>query len=206
MKELVKRWLGRTVEEHGEKGAEFYDRTFAADASWTLHYTSSGYYFLWTVILDRLRRAGSRRILEVACGTGQLASAIRDAGLVETYHGFDFSPVRLDQARVTCPELVFTVEDAFETSLFDELEYDCVIATEFLEHVDGDLEVLGRLKPGVRFIGTVPNFPYVSHVRHFTATAEVEDRYGATFESLSVVALRADELDKTFFLLEGIKR
>jgi ubiquinone/menaquinone biosynthesis C-methylase UbiE len=152
----------RNVEPSGEKSAEFYDRTFEADDSWRSHYTQSPYYFIWTVILDRMRRSATKHVLEIACGSGQLAAAIRDASLVESYRGFDFSSSRLDFARQTCPEFHFEVADAFSTDVFERYDYDTAIATEFLEHVEGDLDVLARLARGTRFIGTVPNFPFVS--------------------------------------------
>ena len=48
---------------------------FEANEDRRKHYTASPYYPLWTVIVDRLRRPRSRAVLEVACGSGQLAAA-----------------------------------------------------------------------------------------------------------------------------------
>src|SRR5438128_11724255 len=62
-----------------EMGAEFYDKAFESVTSYHKHYTESEYYFLWTVIVDRIRRAKSTSILEIGCGPGQLARAIHDA-------------------------------------------------------------------------------------------------------------------------------
>jgi hypothetical protein len=57
----------------GEKGAEWYDASFERGRHWRRHYTESPYYFIWTVIADRVLRAGGRSILEIGCGSGQLA-------------------------------------------------------------------------------------------------------------------------------------
>jgi hypothetical protein len=58
----------------------------------------------------------------------------------------------------------------------------------------------------VRFIATVPNFPFVSHVRHFVDCSEVAARYGRYFDDFSAVPLFGNEKGKTFFVLEGIKK
>ena len=189
-------------ESPGEKGAEWYDGTFERNDRWMSHYTTSGYYFLWTVILDRIQRQGVHSILEIGCGSGQLACLIRDRE-VENYHGFDFSPLRLAQAKKVCKEFKFSVEDAFETNLFTTYDYDCIVCTEFLEHVEGDIEVLRRIRPGTTFFGTVPNFPFTSHVRHFDGEADVSARYGQCFNDLSVATILANDRGKKFFLLEG---
>ncbi len=189
-------------EEGGEKGPSWYDESFDRAEHWRRHYSRSRYYFLWTVIADRIRRAGVESILEIGCGPGQLACLLRDRGITR-YHGFDFSPKRIEQARRVCPELTFSVQDAFETDLFSEFDYQGAVCTEFLEHVEQDLDVLKRIRSGTRFLGTVPNFPFTSHVRHFADVDEVRRRYGSSFRDLGVDAFLADEKGKTFFLLEG---
>jgi SAM-dependent methyltransferase len=188
-----------------QQASDFYDRTFEADDYWKRHYTGVHDYCCWTVIVDRMRRQRARRLLEIGCGTGQLAGALRDAALLEAYCGFDFSPQRLAHARTVCPGWRFEVADAFKTELFDSFDYDAALSTEFLEHVEGDLEVLARLRPGTWFIGTVPNFPFVSHVRHFADTAEVSRRYAGLFERLEVVPIPLNDKGKTLFVLEGVR-
>lgn len=203
-----KRALGLPVHltvEPGEKGPEYYDRAFDDDDPRRQHYTSSSYYFLWTVIVDRLRRLDARSVLEIGCGPGQLAAAIYDAHLIREYHGFDFSEPRVLQARRACPAFSFAVADAYTTDIFDTFRYDTAIATEFLEHVAGDLEILAKLPSGTRFLGTVPNFPYVSHVRHFSDDRDVLDRYQQVLQSCSVSSFLENDQGKTFFLIEGVR-
>src|SRR5437588_5565790 len=160
----------------------------------------------WTVLIDRLRTWRARRLLEIGCGSGQLACAIRDMGILEGYCGFDFSSHRLEYARSRCPELRFEVADAFKTDLFATFDYDSALATEFLEHVEGDLVVLSRLKPRTKFIGTVPNFPFVSHVRHFTSCDEVSARYAPLFDDFSVHRIPLNEQGKSLFILQGVRK
>lgn len=187
-----------------EKSADWYDQSFEDLAEWRLHYTESHYYFLWTVIVDRLKRANARRVLDIGCGPGQLACLIRDRGIAE-YQGFDFSPKRVEQAQRVCPEFRFTVDDAFTTDLFTAFPYDSVVCTEFLEHVERDLEVLARISSGARVLATVPNFPGAAHVRFFENAGEVHARYRHCFNDVTVDPFAANQSGKTFFLLEGTK-
>jgi 2-polyprenyl-3-methyl-5-hydroxy-6-metoxy-1,4-benzoquinol methylase len=208
VKRLVKWCLGRTdvpAEPAGEKAAEYYDRTFHEDANWSAHYTASVDYYIWTVIVDRVRRAGSRGVLEIGCGSGQLAHAIHDTGAVERYCGFDFSSARIEQARRNVPSFSFELANAFETDLYERATYDLVIVTEFLEHVEDDLTVIQRIRPDARVIGLVPNFPYVSHVRHFASVGEVAQRYGRFFRGFTVDAIPMKVPGSVAFLFDGIR-
>lgn len=209
VEKFLRRLFGRPAhvpEEAGEKSATWYDRAFEEAADYSAHYTRSPYYVSWTVIIDRVRRARATSVLEVACGPGQLACALRDAGLLQKYVGFDFAAKRVEAARKSCPDYTFLVADAFATPLFEAPDYEVVIATEFLEHVHEDLRVLERVRSGARFIGTVPNYPYVSHVRHFVDEAAVRERYAPYFTEFSVASIVRDRQGNVLYLIEGIKR
>lgn len=188
-----------------QQGSEYYDRAFEDNKGWREHYTKSPYYMMWTVIIDRLRRCGSRKILEIGCGPGQLANAVYDSDIVDSYVGIDFSSTGIRLARLACPQFQFEHTDALTTNLIEELEYDTVLTTEFLEHIEQDIDIIRRVRPGVRLIATVPNFPYVSHVRHFENSEEVIGRYECFFEDYSVVVIPANEKGKRFFLMEGTR-
>ena len=189
-------------EKEGEKDSEWYDASFEKADHWKWHYSLSHYYFLWTVISDRIIREGIDSILEIGCGSGQLACLIREKG-IKKYHGFDFSSKRIAQAKKVCPEFDFSVQDAFKTDIFTTYDYNAVICTEFLEHVERDIAVLNRIRSGTNFYGAVPNFPFTSHVRHFKSEGEVVARYEECFQNLRVDAFLANDRGKTFYLLEG---
>lgn len=190
--------------ESPERSTEWYDRSFEDNGHWRRHYTASGYYFLWCVIIDRMQRAGAESVLDVGCGPGQFAALLRDRG-IRDYRGVDFSTKRVAWARHVCPEFTFVVADVFQTDLFETFDHDTVVCNEFLEHIERDLDLLDRLHPGVRFYGTVPNFPYTSHVRHFDDTAQVAGRYAQYFNEFQVDAFLANASGRTFYLMEGIK-
>lgn len=195
----VKRMFEVHVE--GEAQAAWYDRAYRrASKHYFQHYTKSPYYFTWTVIADRARSA--RSVLEIGCGTGQLAQLLRDQG-VGNYVGFDFSREAVAAAKRRAPDLDFRFDDARTTQLYHVLEHDLVICTEVLEHIDGDTALLRALKPGVRVIATVPNFDSASHVRYFHDAEEVLERYSPCFRSLDVRTLLASPSTK-FFLLDGV--
>lgn len=188
-----------------EQPPAFYDQTFLENAQWRCHYTESGYYPIWTVLADRIRSDRIDSILEIGCGSGQMAQFLRDQGL-RRYLGFDFSPERLNYAKSICPELAFVIADALTTDLLARHDYDGVLCTEFLEHVERDLDVLAKIRPGAHFYGTVPNFPSRAHVRHFANAEQVAERYASHFENFFVTVHLANNKGKTFFILDGVKR
>lgn len=187
-----------------EQPPEFYDATFNQSEHWTRHYTQSRYYCLWTLVADRIRRASVERVLDIGCGPGQVACLLRDAATVE-YKGLDFSSARVARARAICSEYEFYVEDVFKTDLFDTFGYDCVLMLEFLEHVERDLDLLERIRPGARVIGTVPNFAAPAHVRYFSAAEEVRSRYEAALRAIDVTTVLANERGKAYFIIEGVR-
>ncbi len=187
-----------------EEDAGFYDTLYTSVEEYHLPYQRSLYYFMWSVIADRLRRAGTKRVLEIGCGAGQLAAYLLDQG-VEGYTGLDFSPAAVGLARKNAPAGTFVVGDARDPAIH-AAEHEVVICTEVLEHIEADLLVLSHFTPGKRCLCTVPSFPYESHVRHFKDAAEAAARYGAFFESLDVMTFRSprDPADR-FYLMDGVR-
>ena len=188
-----------------EKPPEFYERQFLTEERWKTHYTESGYYPLWAIITDRMVRAETNSILDIGCGSGQMALLIRDKK-IPRYLGFDFSPARTEYAKIACPEFEFVTDDAFTTDLFYTYDYDTVVCTEFLEHVEKDLEVIEKIRAGTRFYGTVPNYPAPAHVRVFENVEEVIERYKQYFQSFSVIEHLVNTRGIKLYLLEGRKR
>lgn len=187
----------------GERDANYYDRYFAEDEGYRRPYYKSQYYPLWTVIADRVRRGGCRKVLEIGCGSGQLAALLLDQG-VDQYVGLDFSAQAVDIARAAAPAGRFVVGDARSTTIYDEFDCDVLICTEVLEHIEDDLTVIARFPAGKRCICSVPNFPYESHVRHFDDAAAVAARYGRFFDDPDVLTLVSPKAYSTrYFLLDG---
>jgi 2-polyprenyl-3-methyl-5-hydroxy-6-metoxy-1,4-benzoquinol methylase len=191
-------------QQPGAKGAEWYDSAYEHTLEYRQHYSKSSYYFLWAVVADRIARSGVRQILDIGCGPGQFASLLHDKG-IRSYRGLDFSSKCITMAKHRCPFFEFAIADLSHTAILRDLPYDAIVSLEFLEHVPFDLEVVGGIRRGTKVFATVPNFPYVSHVRHFTSEADVRLRYERFFSDLSVDAFLENPEGKTFYLMDGIK-
>jgi len=191
------------VQPGSERGALFYDETFEKAAHWKSHYTKSRYYPLWTVIADRLKARGATKILDIGCGPGQVACLMRDTPSVQSYLGIDFSEKRISQARKVCSEFDFAQVDVFKTDLIETADYDSVLVMEFLEHINEDLAVLGRLRSGVHVLATVPNFSAPQHVRYFDTIKSVKSRYESCLSSIRVDEVLGNDRGSKFFIVEG---
>jgi SAM-dependent methyltransferase len=171
-----------------------------------LPYYQSFYYFLHVLIADRIRRRGLRRILEIGCGTGQLAACLLDQGIQE-YVGLDIKPEFLALAKKNAPGARFVLGDARSSELYTQINHEVVVCTEMLEHIGDDLVVVSKFLPGKRCICSVPNFLYRNaHIRCFPDPEAVCERYGRYFADWDVTVLRSPRSDSDrFFLFEGVR-
>ena len=201
---LVRAQSGEDLEFGSERESYFYDAVYSATDDYRRHYTECRYYFLWCVLLDRMQPADVRCTLDIGCGPGQLASFLRDRGL-RRYVGVDFSSESIRMARSACSLFEFVCADIFTSELLNTLDYDVVVATEFLEHVEEDLVILDRVRPGTRVYCSVPNFPNAGHVRYFKSTEDVRTRYSSHFTSFRVDELLFGSEGMAFFLFEGVR-
>jgi len=190
--------------EYGERDSAWYNQDYRENKAYHGHYTGSRYYFIWTVVADRLIRVGARSVLDIGCGAGQVAALLREKGIAR-YVGIDLSEEAIRRAKSICPAYEFHACNVFATDLIETLDYDAVISFEFLEHVNEDISVLRRIPTGRRVIGSVPNFLCASHVRRFLSSDEVVERYGGLFEQFRVDPLLADNIGTTFYLFEGLR-
>ena len=111
--------------------------------------------FVWRYganLLELLNPQPGQRILDLGCGTGQLAAEIAKAGAYVV--GFDNSPDMLADARKNFPDLTFVLADA---ASFDFPEpFDAVFsnaALHWVKNAEGAVSSIARaLRPGGRFI------------------------------------------------------
>jgi SAM-dependent methyltransferase len=157
-----------------QQGPDFYDRMHAEAGRGE---NRTRYDGLFRKIIDNIQTHGSRAILEVGCGSGFLAKMILERHHNVIYRGFDFSPeaIRNAAARTGRPEL-FSVGDALDPRSYD-CEYDTIVCTEMLEHVDADLDVVRLWRDGAWCVCSVPNFEWPGHVRFFKTADEIAARY-----------------------------
>lgn len=136
---------------------------------------NSPYYPVFKAVIEEAQQLNSASILEVGCGSGTLGRMILDAGI--EYRGFDFAceGIRKAKRRASGAAELF-VGDATDSSVYAR-PYDTVVCIEVLEHILEDLQVIANWKVGSRVICSVPNFDYLTHVRHFANEGEVLQRY-----------------------------
>lgn len=201
---IVRARPSEKLEVGSERHSDYYDAGYKEIEQYRRHYAESSYYFLWCVLIDRIKPAEVRCLFDIGCGPGQLGSFLRDRGL-RKYMGLDFSHECIRMARSASPSLEFVCADAFTSDLFNTLDYDVVVLTEFLEHVERDLVILDRIRPGTRVYGSVPNFAHSAHVRHFNSKMEVCERYSSLFTAFRVDEFLFGSGGMSFFLFEGVR-
>lgn len=210
-KQLVKRALGRTEPPtmsapDGVAGADWYDRAYKITPEYHIPYWESHYYFLWTILADRIRRAGLKRVLDIGCGPGQFAACLYGLAPIERYVGLDFSGTAIEMAKAHEPRGTFHQGDATTTTLGQDPSIDVVTCLEVLEHIPGDTAVIAQWRPGLHCLCTVPNFPWLSHVRHFTNADQVTERYAKYFDDFDVMGVQGHHSSKNvYWLMEGIR-
>jgi SAM-dependent methyltransferase len=173
--------------------AATYDAMFSDGGDlgvFDLPYRRSPYFPLFRTVARLLPRATPPKVLEVGCGTGPFAHYLFDSRPDAGYVGFDFSPVAVDKARQRTGRADrFFVGDATRPEVYRSLNYDTIVCTEVLEHLEQDRDVVQQWAGGTRCICSVPNYDADTHVRHFASEAEVRERYGALIDIRGIVRL-----------------
>lgn len=205
-----------TVVSVDEKDADWYDNEFLDHPHFSREYVNSPWYKLWVSAIDVMKQEGSKQILDLGCGPGQVAAAIKDSmPELQSYKGLDFSEERIRRAAEVFdvgdslhpPDLAvfngrfgFLVRDVYNWD-WHNWDYDTVLMTEFLEHVTRDLEIIEQVWEGALVVATVPDFMYEGHVRAFSSSEDVRNRYGHLFNELTVEAIPRP--GGNFFLFHG---
>lgn len=164
------------------------------------HYRNSIYYPVWQNILKYVRQIPQPKILEIGCGTGQLAQFLYDEGFRD-YKGFDNNEEMLEIARKNSPQS-FVIADANDKKVF-ETDYNIVIATEVLEHLENDLDMLVNIKKGINFLFSIPSFKCDGHLRWFNSAPEITNYY---FDRLYIKELIRLRNPNKWFIGWGITR
>lgn len=145
-------------------------------------------------------------ILEVGCGSGQLAAMIIEAGF-QYLEGFDFSAEGIK----LCKRFVnkkhhskFRVADAYDSSSY-KASYNTIICCEVFEHLEGDLKVVKNIRSGSRVIFTVPNFNSKSHVRYFVDQEQIRERYSGLVDIRGIVEFKLNEKNK-IYLVDSVRK
>jgi SAM-dependent methyltransferase len=109
-------------------------------------------------VLRNLLKSKNGNILVVGCGSWQEMSIINDKSKAT---GIDISRVAIEKVKKQFPQFSLRVADA--TNLpFKDKEFDCVICSEVIEHIENRGKALSEinrvLKKNGTFIVTTPNW------------------------------------------------
>jgi len=104
-----------------------------------------------------------KRVLDVGCGTGDLAEALAERGCRVT--GVEIDPEAARQAEKYCERVIVgDVEDLDLSEYLDDEPFDVILFGDVLEHLKDPLRTLDRLKPSLRPEGyLVASIPNVAH-------------------------------------------
>ena len=177
---------------HVPQTSDIYDKMYLEggyQGVYEIPYGRSAYYPLFKSVLKEIRKSKAKSVLEVGCGTGAFAHMLSDNSGVK-YRGFDFSEVAVEKAikRTGRPDL-FYVADATSPTSYPK-DYDTIVCTEVLEHIENDLEAMGNWKSGCSYVCSVPNFDSDTHVRYFLTEEQVLTRYAQLIDIVSIVRIR----------------
>ena len=123
-------------------------------------------------------RVGGARILDAGCGTGR---NLAEFGALGTARGVDPSPQAIDFCRRR--GLTAVTAAGIEALPFGDGEFDLILATDVLEHVERDDVAVAELRrvasPGAVLVVTVPAYRWLwsqhddshHHLRRYTARA-----------------------------------
>ena len=138
--------------------------------------------FRTLTILDVIKEANPRTILDVGCGDGTLLSAIHGVLPQAKLAGVDLAEAQLVLNRQTKPEIEWFVGLAEDVHRVTGKQFDLIVASELIEHLEDPGLFLRNLLDvcapgGILVLSTQSgkvNYTerYVGHLRHFS-TAEM---------------------------------
>ena len=164
-----------------ERGKDFYDTLY------TRRLYSRRNRGVWRYIIKNWLEAG-RRVLDVGCGDGPFGRLCVDLGC--SYVGVDISSVAIGNAKRLVPEAEFHCVDVrVNHSLIARGDYEVIVFLEFLEHIEGDREILMEVPSGKAVLFSVPTFWSKDHVRIYAAEQDIIDRYHDLLEIRHIEAL-----------------
>lgn len=163
----------------------YYDDIYRHSEEYLKAGEDTPYRGMWQRITELLQDNESRAVLDLGCGPGQFAAYLLSRHDC-SYTGVDFSHVAVEQAMARGLSAAFHHGDVLTTDTVFKIEYDTVVCTEVLEHIDDDLKLIARVRPGTFALFSVPSFYAFGHVRYFKSAKAVEERYAHLFHDFSV--------------------
>lgn len=170
----------RTQASKKEKGKEYYNNLYKEG------YNTQRY----NKIYEKIAETGDLNYLDMGCGVGSLSNYLKN------YTGFDFSEKAIEQSKknTTNSNAKFFKSDIYDIENYKAYaeKTDVFIATEVLEHLEKDIEIVRNIPVGKQFVFSVPSFDDPSHVRVFTESI-VRERYKEYLDIQEVIRFNWNE-------------
>lgn len=165
-----------------EKDAAYYDEGYKKLDNYSLYWRESNHAPLYEAVCRLMTK--DNHVLDIGCGTGQMANALLETESCKWYTGFDFSRVAIEKAKQATRgfnNIDLFVGDAYNLGGLSEQFFstvDCVLITETLEHLD-DIKVLEKLKSlySGKVIISVPPTDDPAHVRVYPTFKYIRRRF-----------------------------
>lgn len=137
-----------------------------------------------------VKQADPKKVFEFAGSGGHLAKEILDTVQgITLYHHSDFADVAVTYARnllkqyLNCEISKIDIDASYKNVNWSF--YDCFVTTS-LEHLEHDLEIIGKMPSNSKFLFSVPDFPSADHIRVFKNREAVVERYESRLLFLEV--------------------
>jgi methionine biosynthesis protein MetW len=123
--------------------------------------------------------AGARRVLDLGCATGALATLLKERGPVEVV-GVERDREYAAAARERCDRVIEGDVEAVDTQQLGR--FDCLVAADVLEHLVDPWAALERyvalLEPGCRAVLSLPNVAHWTTYAHLARGSWPRDPQG----------------------------
>jgi len=164
-----------------EQDAAFYDRFYRKTPGYKMPWESMPTAAIWREIAATID-ANKLPVTELGCGTGQLASCLKERMPDLDYLGIDFSPVAIWIAEGLYPYIRFKLADFNQSGAFKR--DGAVVLSDVLSRIENDRILLHRVPPGRLVVFTLPNFDDPGYLRYFDTAGDLTTWYESCFSSL----------------------
>jgi len=165
-------------------------------------------------------------VVDLGCGSGYLASALKEIEYKGEYVGLDYSEVAiqlarnalsaLDNCQLQLPEFEkfnenryhFYIQDLqkWEPEVTGDTHKTIYTCFEVLEHVPSDIDIIALLPARSRFIFSVPNYWSRSHVRTYDSVGVAFDNFSKLLKFNAWHILPTKQPEAAIYIYDTIRR
>ena len=173
-----------------------------------LHRYNEGLYAARNrIVLDHLSSMlpEQSHVLDLAAGSWYIAYRLLKDDRVASYTWNDFNPKLVKLVKRRLSDRRFYVDpfdaDDSECSLDEFNVFICIS----LEHIEKDLEIISKLKPGTIISICSPNFDCDGHVRHFESIQDFKSRYETAMSIEQESIFKHGDSGRLKYVITGVK-